>query len=116
MLDDAMLVVAVLLLTASQVLQKLGARRLSAARGASGRLLALLSREMIAALLCIAAGAFLWLAVLYRMDVGRAFPLLSLSSVLVVTCSRLFLKEPVPLHRWLGVALICAGLALVAQT
>jgi len=114
--DDATLIAAVLLLTASQVLQKLGAQRLAAARGASARLRALFSRELIGAVVCIVAGALLWLIVLYRMDVGRAFPFLSLSSVLVVASSRLFLGEHVPLHRWVGVALICAGLALIGQT
>jgi len=115
-MNDVLLIAAVLLLTASQLLQKLGARRLATAESPAGWLRALFCREIIAAVVCIAAGAALWLVVLYRMDVGRAFPFLSLSSVLVVGSSRLFLGEHVPAHRWLGVGLVCAGLALVAQT
>jgi drug/metabolite transporter (DMT)-like permease len=114
--DDAILIAAVLLLTASQLFQKLAARRLSAARRASEGVRALLSRELLAAVACIVAGTCLWLAALYRMDVGRAFPFLSLSSVLVVAVSRLFLNEAVPLRRWMGVGLICVGIALVAGT
>ena len=50
------------------------------------------------------------------MDVGRAFPFLSLSSVIVVAMSRFVLREAVPAHRWAGVGLIVLGVALVAGT
>ena len=62
------------------------------------------------------AGTALWLTVLYRMDVSRAFPFLSLGTVGVVAASRLWLGEPVSARRWLGVALIALGIALVAST
>jgi drug/metabolite transporter (DMT)-like permease len=114
--DDVILILAVVFLTASQLLQKLGARRLAMTRNAAEGLRALLSREIVAAVACILLGTMLWLGALYRMDVGRAFPFLSLSTVLVVVMSRLFLGEPVPGKRWLGVGLICVGVALVAGT
>jgi len=114
--DDVILIVAVLLLTASQLFQKLGAKRLAKAHGVSEGLRALLSREIVAAVACIVLGTLLWLGALYRMDVGRAFPFLSLSTVIVVLASRFFLHEPVPAQRWLGVGLICLGVALVAGT
>lgn len=116
-MDDAVLLLAVLLLSASQILQKLGARRrLPGKAGVRDWLWALLSPELLAAGLCIVAGAGLWLFVLYRMDVSRAFPFLSLGSILVVGFSRLYLKEKVSAYRWIGVVLIAVGVALVAQT
>jgi drug/metabolite transporter (DMT)-like permease len=116
-LNDVLLLVAVALLSASQVLQKVGAtRRLAGARNPGDWINALLSPELLAAIACIVAGTALWLAVLYRMDVSRAFPFLSLTTVVVMAASRFLLGEPVSLHRWAGVALIAVGIALVAST
>ena len=116
-MDQAILMLAVLLLSASQVLQKLGAqRRLHDKRTARDWISALFSPELLGAGVCIVAGTGLGLLVLYRMDVSRAFPFLSLGSILVVAVSRLYLKERVPAYRWAGVLLISAGIALVAQT
>jgi drug/metabolite transporter (DMT)-like permease len=99
------------------VLQKLGAtRRLAGRRGPREWAGALLSVELLGALVCIAAGTALWLVVLYRMDVSRAFPFLGASSIVVVAASRAFLAERVPPRRWLGVGLIALGIALVAST
>jgi drug/metabolite transporter (DMT)-like permease len=116
-MNDALLVLAVLLLAGSQILQKLGAaHRLHGTRRPSEWLRALLSPELIGAIVTIAAGTLLWLTVLYRMDVSRAFPFLSLGTVAVVAASRLWLGEHVSGRRWAGVVLIAVGIALVAST
>lgn len=116
-MDDLLLLLAVMLLTASQVLQKLGAdRRLRDARNVRGWLKGLFSPEIVLAAILIVAGTALWLSVLYRMDVSRAFPFLSLSFVLIVLLSRLWLREHVPPARWIGVVLIVFGVSFVAST
>ena len=116
-MDDVILLLAVLLLSASQVFQKIGARRRLVGRRKVGDWIrAMFTPELLAAGSCIVAGTGLWLLVLYRMDVSRAFPFLSFGSILVVSISRLYLKEAVPAYRWMGVALISVGIALVAQT
>jgi drug/metabolite transporter (DMT)-like permease len=116
-MNDVLLLCAIALLTASQVLQKVGAtRRLAPARGLSARLGALLSPELLGAGVCLCAGTALWLAVLYRMDVSRAFPMLSVGSIAVVLASRFYLGEPVSVRRWIGVSLVALGIALVAAT
>lgn len=116
-MDNILVLMAVLLLTVSQVLQKIGAdRRLRDAHTAREWLAGLLSPELVLAGLLIAAGTALWLSVLYRMDVSRAFPFLSLSSVLVVALSRIWLRDRVTRVRWVGIALISVGVALVAGT
>ena len=116
-MNSVLLLLAVALLSTSQVLQKIGAaRRLAGRRSPWQWLAALFSPELLAAIACIAAGTALWLAVLYRMDVSRAFPFLSLTTVVVMAASRWYLREPVTLHRWAGVALIVVGIALVAST
>jgi drug/metabolite transporter (DMT)-like permease len=115
-MNNAWLLLAVLLLALSQVLQKLGAARLEGRRTPREWLLALASPALIGAIVALLAGTALWLTVLYRMDVSRAFPFLSLGTVGVVAASRLWLGEPVSARRWLGVALIALGIALVAST
>ena len=116
-MNNLLLLLAVLLLAASQVLQKLGAaRRLAGTSTPGAWLRALASWELLGAIVTIAAGTALWLAVLYRMDVSRAFPVLSLGTVAVVAASRLWLGEQVPLRRWGGVVLIALGIALVASS
>jgi drug/metabolite transporter (DMT)-like permease len=116
-LSNLLLLLAVVLLSTSQVLQKVGAaRRLAGRQRPSEWLAALFSPELLAAIVCIVAGTALWLAVLYRMDVSRAFPFLSLTTVIVMVASRFLLREPVSLRRWAGVLLIAGGIALVAST
>lgn len=116
-MDTLLLLVAVSLLSVSQVMQKLGAaRRLTGARRLRQWVAALFSAELLAAGLSLAAGTVLWLWVLYRMDVSRAFPFLSLGSIAVVAVSRLLLKERVSALRWAGVVLISVGITLVAST
>jgi len=116
-LSNLLLLFAVVLLSTSQVLQKVGAsRRLAGKQKPSEWIAALFSPELLAAIVCIVAGTGLWLAVLYRMDVSRAFPFLSLTTVLVMAASRFLLDEPVSWHRWAGVVLIAGGIALVAST
>jgi drug/metabolite transporter (DMT)-like permease len=114
---DLILILSVALLSLSQVLQKLGAqRRLHSAKNARHWVAALLSPELVGAGAAIVVGTALWLYVLYQMDVSRAFPFLSLGSVLVVGVSRLFLGERVSAYRWAGVVLITIGISLVARS
>jgi drug/metabolite transporter (DMT)-like permease len=115
--DNLVLLAAVLLLALSQILQKQGAvSRLRAAGTAREWALALLSAPLVFAFACIVAGTALWLYVLYRMDLSRAYPFVGLGTVVVVALSRIWLKERVSALRWFGVSLIAAGTALVASS
>lgn len=114
-MDDAVLLLAVLLLAMSQVFQKIAAvTRLSGPHSARAWFKAFLSVPFVLAIMFIVSGTVLWLYVLYRMDLSRAYPFLGLGTVFVVALSRIWLREPVSLTRWFGVALIVIGIALVA--
>jgi multidrug transporter EmrE-like cation transporter len=116
-MDNLLLLTAVFLLALSQVLQKQGAvSSLRGRRTPRDFLRAFLSPPLLLAVIFIVAGTVLWLIVLYRMDLSRAYPFLGLGTVLVVALSRLWLNEHVSLFRWLGVGLIAAGISLVAGT
>jgi multidrug transporter EmrE-like cation transporter len=62
-----------------------------------------------------ALGAVVWLAVLARWDVSKAYPLVGLGFVATVLVGW-WLGESVGPQRWLGVAAICTGVWLVARS
>jgi multidrug transporter EmrE-like cation transporter len=57
--------------------------------------------------------AIFWLVVLSRVSLSIAYPFAGLSYVGIVLLDRYVLHEPVPPLRWIGVAAIAAGIALV---
>ncbi|MBW7885810.1 MAG: EamA family transporter [Caldilineaceae bacterium] len=67
-------------------------------------------------LLFYGVGALAWISVLKRMDLSYAYPFLALNFVLITLVSWLGLGETVPLLRWAGIAAICAGIVLIAQS
>ena len=116
-MDELLLSSAIVLLAAAQVLQKRGAmRNLAGKPGPGGWRSALVSREIVGAIACLALGTVLWLAVLYRMDVSKAFPMLSAGTILVLVASRVLLGERVSPPRWGGAILVALGVALVAAS
>jgi undecaprenyl phosphate-alpha-L-ara4N flippase subunit ArnE len=112
-----LILLVVTLTTIGQVLQKLGADRgLKKANTCSQIVSALFQWEIILAAICLASAVGVWLIVLYRMDVSKAFPFVSLGFVFVRLFSRFYLHETIPWTRWLGVAFIVAGISLLVQT
>lgn len=61
-----------------------------------------------------AATSLLWIVVLSRVEVSWAFPMVSLSYVVVLICSHFFLGETVSRIRLLGTLIICGGVFLVS--
>ena len=60
-------------------------------------------------------GAVVWLGVLSRWDVSKAYPLVGLGFVLTAVVGAM-LGEQITLARLLGIALICVGVLLVGQS
>lgn len=60
--------------------------------------------------------AFCWVAVLSRADLSYVYPFAAIGYVLVTIAAKTFLHEAVPLGRWFGVAVICAGILIVARS
>ena len=111
-----LILLALSLLTAGQLLQKVGVDRV--AQDGAGRLVARMLRrvEVWWALFCMALGTIAWLLVLYHMEVSKAFPFLSLQFVMVALLARFYFHETVVFRRWLGVGLIVTGVLMVAGT
>jgi undecaprenyl phosphate-alpha-L-ara4N flippase subunit ArnE len=64
------------------------------------------------ALVSLGLGLLVWLLVLQRLEVGIAYPMLSLNFVLV---ARFVFHETIDRRHWLGVALVIGGVALLGQ-
>jgi drug/metabolite transporter (DMT)-like permease len=78
--------------------------------------LILRSPLVLAGLFLYALGALAWIAVLRRMDLSYAYPFLALNFVLIAFVSQFVLGESVPWLRWAGIAVICIGILLVANS
>ncbi|MEB0045213.1 MULTISPECIES: 4-amino-4-deoxy-L-arabinose-phosphoundecaprenol flippase subunit ArnE [unclassified Pseudomonas] len=67
------------------------------------------------ALLSLGFGLLVWLLVLQRLEVGVAYPMLSLNFVLITLVARFVFHEAVDRRHWLGVALVIGGVILLGQ-
>jgi multidrug transporter EmrE-like cation transporter len=68
-----------------------------------------------AGLAIFAVSAVLWLFALSRANLSFAYPFAALGYVIIVIASILFLNEHVQPITWVGMALIVAGILLIAQ-
>jgi len=104
------LTLTVALTVASQTLQKRVALDYEAATGVSSAFAYYLRRPLFwCAFTLLGAALVCWLVVLDAMDVGKAYTLLSVNYVLMLPVSRIVFAERIPLTRWIGVAIIVAG-------
>lgn len=60
--------------------------------------------------------AALWLVILSKVQLSWAFPMLSMSYVLVVVLSHFFLHETISLQKMMGTLVIVLGVFLVSRT
>lgn len=105
---------------AGQTAIKLGVSQPQAAGNASGIFalvnMILTSPWVLLGLTLYGVGAVAWIAVLARLDLSLAYPLLALNFVLITLSSRLILGETVPTMRWVGMLIICVGIVVVARS
>jgi len=71
---------------------------------------------IVAGLAFYAVGSLFWLAVLSRLDLSLAYPMLALTYVLVPVTAWLFLGEQIPGERWLGIGFIIVGVLIISMT
>jgi len=71
---------------------------------------------VILGLIFYAIGTIFWLTALSKVELSFGYPMLSLGYVLIFFLSWILLGEKVSFIRFLGIALVCLGLFLVART
>ncbi|QZP31369.1 4-amino-4-deoxy-L-arabinose-phosphoundecaprenol flippase subunit ArnE [Pseudomonas sp. DR48] len=67
------------------------------------------------ALASLGSGLLVWLLVLQHLEVGIAYPMLSINFVLITLVARFFFHETIDRRHWLGVALVIGGVVLLGQ-
>ncbi|AMS17940.1 4-amino-4-deoxy-L-arabinose-phospho-UDP flippase [Pseudomonas chlororaphis] len=81
----------------------------------SGALDKLRSPWLWLALASLGLGLLVWLLVLQRVEVGIAYPMLSLNFVLITLIARFVFHEAIDRRHWLGMALVLAGVLLLSR-
>jgi drug/metabolite transporter (DMT)-like permease len=109
-----LLLIAILLSTFGEVLLKAGVDRIEKITLEPATLVrAFLQWQVLAGFVLLFGGSLFWLAVLSRVHLSIAYPLLAIGYILTTIWALVFLKEPVPLSRWVGIGAICGGIVLV---
>lgn len=75
----------------------------------------LLNPWVVSALAAALLAALSWMAALTKLDLGFAYPFMSLAFVLVLVLSSVVLHETVTPGRMIGMALIVAGLIVASR-
>lgn len=75
----------------------------------------LINPLVIAGFLCYIAAMFLWLFALKGLPLSYAYPLQSLSIVLIFLFSWLLLRENITTARWIGFGIILAGIGFLTS-
>ncbi|OGC14078.1 hypothetical protein A3J90_08715 [candidate division WOR-1 bacterium RIFOXYC2_FULL_37_10] len=76
----------------------------------------LLNPWVMAGFILFGISSIFWLAVLSRMDLSFAYPMVSLAYIAVAIASIIFFKESVTLIRWAGIIVICFGVFLISRS
>lgn len=108
-----LLLLNILLLVAGQTVWKMGLDRAGGLR-AENWLQVLFSPLILAGIGMYGLATLLWLAVLSRLPLSLAYPLQSLAYVLGILLAWRLFGEAVPLNRWIGCAVIVAGVVLIS--
>ncbi|NPV69114.1 MAG: EamA family transporter [Firmicutes bacterium] len=116
----SMALVSILLGSTGQFLLKLGVTRLGGVRWGPGLFISTIFDVFMEPFIVCGVGLLgismlIWLAVISRMQLSTAYPLVSLSYVMVTIMSRLFLGEPLTLSKALGMSLILAGITAISR-
>ena len=107
------LVVVIVLLT-GQNLWKIGMNKIGVLEYNLGFIVkTLVNPHILSGLILYAIATILWLGVLSESELSRAFPIMSLSYILVMIPSFFIFNEPITLFKIGGSLLIMTGVALL---
>lgn len=111
MKDYLLCVVSVLMLVSGQLL--LGRAMQNVEITSIAKLVqSVFSPMVLLALVLYGAAFLLWIFIVSRVPLSFAYPIQAMAFPLVVLFSSLFLNETVPVHRWVGVAVIMIGVLI----
>ena len=65
---------------------------------------------------CMTVWFFLWLGLMGKWDLSKLYPFEGLNPAMMAIGAWLVLKEKLPASAWIGLGLICVGVAIVAAS
>jgi len=104
-------IVCQLLIVAGQIMLK-HAMTSTTAAGISARRL----RNFAMAIGCLTLWFFLWLGLMQRWDLSKLYPFEGLNPAMMALGAWLVLREKLPAKAWIGLLVVCFGIALVARS
>ena len=114
-----LILIGVLLNAFAQIMLKLGGHRLGPEPFAGSVLdiaLRVLSQwPYLVGFACYGVSLVVWIVALTRVPVTIAYPMLSIGYIINALIARFWLGESLSTGGWLGIALICGGVALIAR-
>jgi uncharacterized membrane protein len=111
-----MILVSVMLGTTAQLCLKTGMSKVNMGYGFASfaaAIQAIPNPLVLTGFMLYGISSILWLVILNRAPLSLAYPMLSLSYVLVVTLSALILREKVTSLTVLGLLMICSGVSMI---
>lgn len=108
------LFLSIILTSTAQILQKFAANQSVQSENSAEK--QSLNYFVLLSLGCLGLALLLWLVVLSVMPVSQAYPMLSLSYIIVMLLARWIFKEQIPWQRWLGAAFIMLGISCLMGT
>ena len=117
----SMIMVSVLLSVAAQILLKHGMSNITVAeaftKSVTHAVLAIATNlSVILGLTAYVASAGVWLIVLSKLDVSKAYPFVGLGFILTMLFAYFFLNEPLTTTKVAGTLLVVAGVALISNS
>jgi drug/metabolite transporter (DMT)-like permease len=114
-------IISIVLLATGQSLLKLGLSRAGGVNFSGGDVLAgfqtiLTSPYIVMGFLFYGVSSLTWLDVLSKLEISKAFPMISLTYVITLVVGGMFFDETITWTRILGVLVIITGVALVARS
>ena len=112
------LVIAIGLGAFGQIALKYGMNKVSLSSGAgmaAGVIRAIFTPYVLLGFSFYAISSCFWLVVISRWNLSYAYPMIAIGYVAVVFLSRLFFREHVTPLQWVGIVLMCGGLAIVSR-
>jgi drug/metabolite transporter (DMT)-like permease len=103
----------ILLLVVGQVVWKIGLEKVGGL-GAHNALQVLFSPLILLGIAIYGVATVVWLYVLSRLPLSLAYPLQSLAYVFALLIAFFLFKEGIPVNRWIGAAVILAGITVMS--
>jgi len=107
--------------TIAQLLMKKGLVQTGISSVTFGNIIEFASRNILSGLLWLgilfyALNFFIWIIILYKIDLSIASPVGSTSYIFVPIVAMIFLHEHVSMLRWIGIIVIILGIHFVSQS